>query len=267
VTKIRLLTLAVCGSNKFQRMSENKQSNGGFSILALLFAPMYYAGYGKFGRGLIFAILLCASSILGIVAYIYAGFKAKKELPVGEKPYSWGSCIGMFFLHLILAVAFSAVEMGMEEGSGENANNNAGTENVSTSEAISEVGVNEVLDINGLEWVVTDVKSNLSLADGDFGEIKSADESTMLVIVTGKVTNRNNSIDLEAGDLLLVDNDGAEYAEHENSLGLFLDQLSKNVPKKWTSVFEVPKSYATPLKLKVSDGGLFTETTGFIVLE
>jgi hypothetical protein len=95
----------------------NSGKKGGFSILALFFAAQYYAGYGKFGRGLIFAVLLSANSILGIIAYIYAGFKAKKELPVGEKSFSWGACIGMIVVHFILAITITiATEMSMNSG-------------------------------------------------------------------------------------------------------------------------------------------------------
>ena len=95
-------------------MNESTNKKGGFSILALLFAPQYYAGYGKFGRGSIFCILICINSILGLIAYIYAGFKAKSELPVGEKPFAWGPCVGMIVLHILLAVIATIVEISLE---------------------------------------------------------------------------------------------------------------------------------------------------------
>lgn len=79
----------------------------GFSWMSLLFAPYYYAGYGKFLKGLVFAIIGFIP-LTAIIVNIYAGTKAKKELPIRKQNFKWGAAIGVFLIHwAITATVFS----------------------------------------------------------------------------------------------------------------------------------------------------------------
>ena len=87
-------------------MSEQKK---GFSWMALLFAPAYYAGYGKFKKGLVFAII-GFMPLTAIIVNIYAGTKAKKELPIGEQDFKWGAAIGIFIIQTVISsIVFSLI--------------------------------------------------------------------------------------------------------------------------------------------------------------
>lgn len=63
--------------------------NKGFNWTTFAFAPFYYAGYGKFGTGLLFALLEFIP-LAFIPVHLYAGFKANSDLPVGKTPFNWG---------------------------------------------------------------------------------------------------------------------------------------------------------------------------------
>lgn len=65
-------------------MSESKK----FNVLALFFAPAYYAGYGKVGKGVVFAIIGFLP-ITAIAVNIYAAFRANRDLPVKQVPFNW----------------------------------------------------------------------------------------------------------------------------------------------------------------------------------
>lgn len=86
--------------------SEEKEKQG-FSWLTFFFAANYYAGYGKFKRGLLFAVI-GFTPLTAIIVNIYAGFKAKKELPIGKQPFKWKMAIGMAVIQMLIAgVVFS----------------------------------------------------------------------------------------------------------------------------------------------------------------
>ena len=87
-------------------MSEEKK---GFSWMSLLFAPAYYAGYGKFKKGLVFAII-GFMPLTAIIVNIYAGTQAKKELPIGEQDFKWGAAIGISIIQTVISsIAFSLI--------------------------------------------------------------------------------------------------------------------------------------------------------------
>ncbi|MCJ2164689.1 MULTISPECIES: hypothetical protein [unclassified Pseudodesulfovibrio] len=67
----------------------------GFSWMGLLFGGMYFAGYGKLVKGLIMGALSFIP-LTAIAVHIYAGIKARKELPVGEQAFSWMNAIIVF---------------------------------------------------------------------------------------------------------------------------------------------------------------------------
>lgn len=75
----------------------------GFSWMCLLFAPYYYAGYGKFQKGLIFSVIGFIP-LTSIVVNIYAGVKAKKELPIGKQDFKWVSAVVIFLIHTTITL-------------------------------------------------------------------------------------------------------------------------------------------------------------------
>jgi len=85
-----------------------------FNWVAFWFGPFYYAGYGKFLKGLVF-VLLMALPPAGIVIAIYAGKKANKELPVGNVPFKWGPAIGLLCIAMIYGGLLSVAEEHIKE--------------------------------------------------------------------------------------------------------------------------------------------------------
>lgn len=86
---------------------EIENENKGWSWLGFFFAPFYYAGYRRFGKGL-FLLFLGLIPLFGLIAYIYGGLKAKKELPIGKEKFSWGNVIGLIGLLIGLIGALSS---------------------------------------------------------------------------------------------------------------------------------------------------------------
>lgn len=81
---------------------ENKQ---GWSWMGFLFAPFYYAGYGKIKKGFVL-LLLQMLPFVGLGVMIYAGLKARKELPIGISLFSWGGVWKMIGISTAIFVAF-----------------------------------------------------------------------------------------------------------------------------------------------------------------
>lgn len=96
--------------NKFQGtfMSENQvEEKKGWSWLGFFFAPNYYAGYGKFKKGIILSLIQIIP-LIGLFINIYAGIKAKKELPIGKQSFNWKLAIGVSFIQFIfIGIIFS----------------------------------------------------------------------------------------------------------------------------------------------------------------
>ena len=72
-----------------------------FSWMGLLFGGAYYAGYGQFVKGLIMAVISFIPLTM-IPVHIYAGIKAKKQLPVGGQPFKWAAAAVVFIIPVIL---------------------------------------------------------------------------------------------------------------------------------------------------------------------
>lgn len=106
----------------------------GWSWLGFFFGPYYYAGYGMFKKGIILGFL----SIIPIIGFgipIYCGIKAKKELPVGEKPFDWKSSFGLFgvfaaIVFALLTIAAVVVEIQKEDVNATDANQTTMTADV-----------------------------------------------------------------------------------------------------------------------------------------
>lgn len=82
---------------------EKAEGNKGFSWLGLFFGGAYYAGYGQWAKGLIMAILSFIP-LTAIPVNIYAGLKAKKQLPVGEQAFEWPKAVLIFIVPILLGL-------------------------------------------------------------------------------------------------------------------------------------------------------------------
>ncbi len=84
------------------------KDNKGFNWMALIFAPMYYAGYGKIGMGLLFA-LIGIIPLAFIPVHFYAGYKANSDLAIGKTPFRWGSVA----IVLVVMVMIKIISIGI----------------------------------------------------------------------------------------------------------------------------------------------------------
>lgn len=84
--------------------------SGKFNPMAFLFNTSYYAGYGKIGKAMLLAVVGFIPLTLIPVA-IYMGFRANKELPIGQIPFHWGKAVGVgVFQALVTIVVVSALK-------------------------------------------------------------------------------------------------------------------------------------------------------------
>ncbi|BDQ38755.1 hypothetical protein SYK_31150 [Pseudodesulfovibrio nedwellii] len=83
---------------------KNTEVKKGFSWMGLLFGGAYYAGYGQLVKGLILAAI-SFTPLTAIPVNIYAGIKAKKQLPVGAQAFEWPKAVLVFFIPIVLGGA------------------------------------------------------------------------------------------------------------------------------------------------------------------
>lgn len=131
--------------------------------------------------------------------------------------------------------------------------------------------MNQPAKIGHIEWKLTEVRTGKIFSDSDgFTEVKVGSDETTLVWVFGTVTNRSNEEDFTLGDLKLVDSKGIKYGENADAImlaeGLILDSFNPNVPKKFSTIFEVPTSALHGLSFQATDFGAWSEKTGLINL-
>jgi len=90
---------------------------GGWSWMGFLFNSAYFSGYGKLQKGLIMAGIGGLLPIFGIIVAIYAGVRAKKELPIKEVEFSWAKAIGTaVFGAIIGTLSWSIISTFTPEG-------------------------------------------------------------------------------------------------------------------------------------------------------
>lgn len=90
---------------------EQVEKKKGFSWMGLLFGGMYYAGYGQLVKGLVMGVLSFIPLTM-IIVNIYAGIKAKAELPVGERPFNWGNALVVLVVGCAVSGLFLYVVRG-----------------------------------------------------------------------------------------------------------------------------------------------------------
>jgi len=96
-------------------METNIEKKQGFSLMGLLFGAYYYVGYEKMKKGLILGSL-SSFPLFGLFINIYLGFKAKKELPIGEIKFNWKNVAILFVVQIVLgSILFSLSPAGKKE--------------------------------------------------------------------------------------------------------------------------------------------------------
>ncbi len=82
-------------------MKENQNIKKGWSWMGFLFTGYYYAGYGKFKKGLFLGIVGIIP-LVGMAISIYAGLKAREELPIKQELFNFKAVFGLFFVQIIV---------------------------------------------------------------------------------------------------------------------------------------------------------------------
>lgn len=87
-------------------MSDNEDDNKkGFSWLGFLFPPFYYAGYGALKKGLILTVLSIIPILGTFGVPIYAGLKAKSDLPIGKTDFKWANVLIIIVFIVVISGA------------------------------------------------------------------------------------------------------------------------------------------------------------------
>ena len=92
-----------------EEAQDNKPAKKGWSWLGFFFGPYYYAGYGKFGTGLVMG-LMSLVPFMGIVIAIFAGFKSKRDLPIGKQNFKWLNVAILFAIVLAFAILMATIQ-------------------------------------------------------------------------------------------------------------------------------------------------------------
>jgi len=105
--------------------------------------------------------------------------------------------------------------------------------------------LNDVVKTGHMEWVLTEVRSGQSFS-GEYADVSTGSDETILVWIFGRVTNRSNNEDYSMGDLYLVDSKGTRYGESMDGAmvadPLAIPFFNPNVPVNFSTIFEVPAS-------------------------
>lgn len=87
-------------NSKVNELNSLATQKTGFNWLAFFFYAVYFAGKGKFWKGLLFAILGTFPPFALIIA-IYSGKVANKQL---NEPFSWGRAVPVLLVQIILGI-------------------------------------------------------------------------------------------------------------------------------------------------------------------
>lgn len=98
----------------FSPFSFRNMKDKPFNLIAFFFAPFYYIGYGQVLRGVAF-FLLSLLPIGAIVVSFWAGFRANKELPVGEVPFNWRN-VGIAFVAFAIVILWAEPQLSQMMG-------------------------------------------------------------------------------------------------------------------------------------------------------
>lgn len=168
---------------------------------------------------------------------------------------------------LIVLILASSGGTSSSTQSIESDNDTAAAPSAETEQKIP--GLNEAVRVGHMEWTLTGVKKARRFSS-ELSEVTAGSDETILVWVSGKVTNRSTEEDTTlGGNLYLTDDQDTKYGESEEGAmvaePLALDSFNPNVPKKFSTIFEVPLS-AKGLKFMATDFATFSEETALIDL-
>jgi hypothetical protein len=169
-----------------------------------------------------------------------------------------GISFGALFVIVLIASQF--------DGSSSGSSNSSST---SASSSKTVFTMNQPARAGHMEWIITGVRTGQRFSS-DIAECHADSDETILVLVSGKVTNRSDQQDTTlGGNLHLVDEKGIEYGEKKEGAmvaePLALDNFNPNVPKKFTTIFEIPRS-ARGVKFQATDFATFSAETALIDL-
>lgn len=177
-----------------------------------------------------------------------------------------------FWVWLVAAVVVGAVIAG-GSGSEDDAeapasgSSSAQTDSDSAEEPAPAVG--ETVPVGDIEWTIAEAETAEAL-EGDFETVTPGSERTILVRVAGEVVNTSNKEVSTLGNFVLVDGTGNEYGEHEDAAWvadpLVLDTFNPNVPKSFSTVFEVPRDVVDSLGFKATGLQMFSSDAEIIDL-
>ncbi|MFP4552133.1 MAG: hypothetical protein ACLFNT_15100 [Spirochaetales bacterium] len=146
----------------------------------------------------------------------------------------------------------------------------ADTEESAGAEPEPQPSIGDVVVVGDIEWLITEAETGDSF-EGEFGGVKPGSTRTTLVRVAGELTNTSNEELSTLGNLKLVDTNDTEYGEHEDAVWaaepLALDSLNPNVPKTFSTIFEVPRDVVDDLSFKATSLRPFSSEEEHINLE
>ena len=131
----------------------------------------------------------------------------------------------------------------------------ADTEQNTAVEPEPQPSIGDIVTVGDIEWLITEAEIGDAF-EGQFGGVELGSSRTTLVRVAGELTNTSQEEVSTLGNLKLVDSNGTEYGEHEDAVWaaepLALDSLNPNVPKTFSTIFEVPRDVVDGLSFKAT---------------
>ena len=247
-----------------------KQKIGSFSWWALFFPPIYYFGYGKIFKGLLFFILFFIP-LFNIFICIYAGFNAKKNLDVRNKSFNWYKASIPIALILILCFLYAIGSENIDNKSNVG-NTNITQENVNNNMTF---GLNEPVRTEKFEITIISV-SPTTMVGNEYLNSKPA-EGGIYLAVKWKYKNISNKPigTFSFPTLSLFDAQNIEYSNDIDASGNYATQINSNekiisdlnpgIAVTSASVFEIDKKKANETGLRFlvrGDHDVWFATTG-----
>jgi hypothetical protein len=82
------------------------ETKTGFSWIAWIFGGFYYIGYGNIKKGVGLLIITTLIPFSSFLINIYPGFKARDELPIGQKKFQWKPTLVAFAITAVISSGY-----------------------------------------------------------------------------------------------------------------------------------------------------------------
>ena len=162
----------------------------GFSWLGFLFPANYYAGYGKLGTGMLFAVIGFIPLTLILVG-VYAGFKAKKELPIKQIKFNWPKALLVFVLQIVIMATLFGFIQAIKDSQAQPSTDTNESQNVE----YHSLSLDDLrLDSSQLENVRIAVKAKGSFTSGIFFIHKNVEDSNPVVVDISNLSREERKI-------------------------------------------------------------------------